>query len=505
MKKLRNILFWSGIFLVILTYIVIKPLENLDEMWNFNFARCIANGLVPYRDINMVTTPLLAFITAIFLKIFGSEMFVTRILTAVIATINLGMIYKICINIKIHSSISKILVLIIMFVMRTYYCLDYNLLAVTFTLTIILLELKNINQEYKNKQIHIFIGIISGLLICTKQSIGFLVCIVVILNQIFFIKKRDDIKLVVKNVLLRIIGILIPTSTFIIYLFICKAFNEFVDYTIMGLKTFSNYISYINLVKSNETIIKILSIAMPISLIIAILINIVLKILKKENNFLFIITVYSVAMFLLVYPISDNIHLLIAIMPCYIVPIYTIGILIKKLNKINFRYVFEFFEIASFIWIVLFTGYTEIKYREELGALSKYRALNHFSNIIVDSNLEKTVEGVDNYILKSEKDVYILDSNAVLYMIPLDRYNKDYDLFAKGNLGSGGEEKQINKIKDRAENDVKYLILNKNYKLNWQTPTKVLDYVRENFVKTGTIGIYDIYEREQIIEEPSEN
>ena len=100
---------------------------------------------------------------------------------------------------------------------------------------------------------------------------------------------------------------------------------------------------------------------MPISLIIAILINIVLKILKKENNFLFIITVYSVAMFLLVYPISDNIHLLIAIMPCYIVPIYTIGILIKKLNKINFRYVFEFFEIASFIWIVLFTGYTEIK------------------------------------------------------------------------------------------------------------------------------------------------
>ena len=98
-----------------------------------------------------------------------------------------------------------------------------------------------------------------------------------------------------------------------------------------------------------------------------------------------------------------------------------------------------------------------------------------------------------------------MDSNAVLYMIPLDRYNKDYDLFAKGNLGSGGEEKQINKIKDRAENDVKYLILNKNYKLNWQTPTKVLDYVRENFVKTGTIGIYDIYEREQIIEEPSEN
>ena len=178
------------------------------------------------------------------------------------------------------------------------------------------------------------------------------------------------------------------------------------------------------------------------------------------------------------------------------------NLLIKKLN---FEYIFEFFEIVSFIWIILFTGYTEIRYRDELGALSKYRALNHFRNIIVEQNLEKTVKGVDNYIVKSEKAVYILDSNAALYMIPIDRYNKDYDLFAKGNLGSGGEENQINRIENRSEDDTKYLILNENYKLNWQTPTKVLDYIKENFVKTGTIGIYNIYEREQIVEYEQEN
>ena len=32
MKSLRKILFWSGIFLVILTNIIIKPLGNLDEI-----------------------------------------------------------------------------------------------------------------------------------------------------------------------------------------------------------------------------------------------------------------------------------------------------------------------------------------------------------------------------------------------------------------------------------------------------------------------------------------
>ena len=505
MRKLRNVLFWSGIFLVILTYIIIKPLENLDEMWNFNVARCIANGLIPYKEISMVSTPLLGFLTAIFLRIFGTEMFITRVLAAVIAIINLGVIYRICISLKIPNSIAKILILIIMFIMKNYYCLDYNFLVVTFVFFIILLEIKSINQRFENKKIHMCIGIIAGLSICTKQSVGFVVSLFVILSQLFFIKDNRNIKLIIKNILLRIIGILIPIIVFIIYLLICGAFYEFIDYAIVGLKTFSNNVPYINLVKSDEMFIKVLSIVIPILLIISIIVNCVLKILKKEDNYLFVLTVYCIPMITIIYPISDKVHFLTAILPYYIIPAYVLGIIITNIKKLNFEYIFEFFEIVSFIWIILFTGYTEIRYRDELGALSKYRALNHFRNIIVEQNLEKTVKGVDNYIVKSEKAVYILDSNAALYMIPIDRYNKDYDLFAKGNLGSGGEENQINRIENRSEDDTKYLILNENYKLNWQTPTKVLDYIKENFVKTGTIGIYNIYEREQIVEYEQEN
>ena len=40
------------IFIVILIFISSKIMPNavtdLDEMWNFNFARCMANGLKPY-------------------------------------------------------------------------------------------------------------------------------------------------------------------------------------------------------------------------------------------------------------------------------------------------------------------------------------------------------------------------------------------------------------------------------------------------------------------------
>ena len=496
MKSLRKILFWSGIFLVILTNIIIKPFGNLDEIWNFNFARCISNGLVPYKDISMVITPLLSFLSAIFLKIFGSELFVTRVLAAILAIVNLGIIYKICINIGIKSPISKVLVLVIMYIMMDYFCLDYNFFILTLALSIILLEVKNNKQNQKNKKIHILIGILSGLSIITKQTIGLLICGVCILNQLFFIKEKSDFKFVLKNIRNRAIGIIIPIIIFFIYLIAFGAFNDFIDYCILGVKTFSNNISYTKLVKSNEVLIKILSIAAPIILIIAILLNIIYKLKKRENKIFFILTVYCIPTFMMVYPIADNIHFLISIVPIYILVLYSIKIIINKIKfieKINFKYVLEFIEVISFIFIILFTGYIELKNRDDLSNLSKYSTLKHFYGVKIDSNLLNIIKITDDYIVKSNEKVYILDTSASVYMIPIDRYNKNYDLFCIGNFGKGNEEQIIENIIQ--QNDSKFLILNSNCDMNWQMPMKVINYVKENFSKSGQIGIFDIYEK----------
>ena len=48
--------------LLFLATVLPRNLANLDEIWNFNFARNIANGLIPYKDFNMLQTPLLPFI-----------------------------------------------------------------------------------------------------------------------------------------------------------------------------------------------------------------------------------------------------------------------------------------------------------------------------------------------------------------------------------------------------------------------------------------------------------
>ena len=65
----------------------------------------------------------------------------------------------------------------------------------------------------------------------------------------------------------------------------------------------------------------------------------------------------------------------------------------------------------------------------------QYTNLKNFRYIV--ANEENVIE-IDEYIKQKEAEgekVYILDARAALYMIPLDKYNKDFDMFMKGNFG----------------------------------------------------------------------
>lgn len=85
MKK-KEFLLIAFIFIAVFSMIIIKPISNLDEIWNYNTARAISEGLTPYKDISMITTPFLPMITAIFLKIIANEVIVSRILASILWT-----------------------------------------------------------------------------------------------------------------------------------------------------------------------------------------------------------------------------------------------------------------------------------------------------------------------------------------------------------------------------------------------------------------------------------
>ena len=74
------------IFIITFLFNIICSSFQLDELWNYGFSYNISNGLIPYKDFNMIVTPLFPMIGAIFLMIFGKSLVVFHIFNAIICT-----------------------------------------------------------------------------------------------------------------------------------------------------------------------------------------------------------------------------------------------------------------------------------------------------------------------------------------------------------------------------------------------------------------------------------
>ena len=153
MKK-KKILLITSIFIIVLSMIIIKPISNLDEIWNYNTARAISEGLIPYKDISMITTPLLPMVTAIFLKLIANEIIVSRILAALLWTGILFTIYKIFTLLIKEENTSLIVTALIGILCRDIYCIDYNIVVLFISLVILYQELKDIQNisSYNKKK-----------------------------------------------------------------------------------------------------------------------------------------------------------------------------------------------------------------------------------------------------------------------------------------------------------------------------------------------------------------
>ena len=147
MKK-NDLLIVIFIFITIFSIIIVKPISDLDEIWNYNTARVISEGLIPYKDISMITTPLLPMITAVFLKIIANELIVSRIIAAILWT---GILYTVY---KIFGELfkEKICTALIGILCRDIYCIDYNVTVLFIALIVLYQELKNINSQDFDKR-----------------------------------------------------------------------------------------------------------------------------------------------------------------------------------------------------------------------------------------------------------------------------------------------------------------------------------------------------------------
>ena len=72
-----------------------RTAENYDDYWNLTFAKNVADCLLPYRDFNMLQTPLSCFLSGGILALFGKELIVLRLL-GVVLFIGIMLVLPLC-------------------------------------------------------------------------------------------------------------------------------------------------------------------------------------------------------------------------------------------------------------------------------------------------------------------------------------------------------------------------------------------------------------------------
>ena len=514
MKKIikKEYLLIAFIGLMVLSTVLIKPLGDLDEVWNYNIAKNVAEGKIVYKEISFITTPLQPFICAIFLKFLSNELIVMRILVAVLGSAILYLVFKMAKCLTKETNISMILTIAIGYLFRNNYSIDYNFMVLLFSLGITYLELKT---QQKDKSL--WIGILAGLAICTKQSVGAILAIAVTVCPLLQLQTKQDLKPVMKKIGKRILGIAIPSLLLVIYLLMTNAFPDFVSYTIQGISTFDNYKPYRNLLKSKEGVIAVLARTVPIAVIGSIIATIITKIkwmrkpdmaenTKEVYANIHKLTLYSLPMLTVIYPIADNIHFLIGVTNALLLISYLLFLIGEKgYQKIPFRKKkFWYKTVTLILWIVMVAiisnqGVKNLYTYQQKAKMGKLNdTINHFKYIEIPEYLNERIENIGNYIKQKQEQgmkVYILDAESAMMRIPLEQYTKDYDMFNKGNFGKAGEQGQIEKINQEADEETIYLVRKEEYGQNWQAPWDVINYVKENFRIVGETEIYDAYMR----------
>lgn len=507
-KKIINILIqFSILALSLVLFLVARltaPATDLDEAWNYNTANAFAMRLIPYKQVSMITTPLLPMINSIFLKIVFNGIITYRVVMGIIFALIVLFIYLIIRELSNKRLLSYICAFFIGTLLINKFLLDYNYLFLLIVLMIAFLEVRDLKKnENFNFNHNLCVGLLTGLAFLTKQTIGLLLIIVVIFEVFIYMKKIGfDLKLTkfIKLIGVRIFGMMIPITMFLIYLGFNGDFNDFINYAIKGVKEFSNSIPYYRLLNSTDYKIAIISRLFIIvygSLFITFILECVKNNkLKDELINIYVLAFCSIPVIAIIYPISDDFHLIVASVYALIIIAYLFILVLKKIDgfiKIDIFY--KKLLLIGILFIIILISFKNLIIERNINVKENVLVpFKHYEGIYVPEYLSKRISDVTDKIRaysNSGRESIIVDAEAAIYDIVLNRYKKNYDMLLIGNIGENGVEKIINEIKD--SHNVYYFVKNPQYALNWQLPEDIVDYIRNNLKYHETVSVFDVY------------
>lgn len=507
-KKIINILTQFSIFtlslVVFLVARLVTPATDLDEVWNYNTANAFAMGLIPYKQVSMITTPLLPMINSIFLKVVFNGIMTYRVLMGIVFALIVLFIYLIIKELSNKKLLSYICAFFIGTLLIKKFLLDYNYLFLLISLLIAFLEIRDIKKnENFNFNHNLCVGVLTGLAFLTKQTIGALLIFVMIFEVFIYMKKSGfNLKFdkFIKLIGVRIFGIMVPIIIFLIYLGVTGAFNDFINYAIKGVREFSNSVPYYRLFDSNDIVVSIISrlfIIVYIPLFITfILESIKNKKLKDELINIYVLAFCSIPVIAIIYPISDDFHLMVASVFALIIISYLLILVLKKIGGlIKIDVFYKKLLLIGILFIIILISFKNLIIERNINIKENVLVpFKHYEGIYVPEYLSKRISDVTDKVQaysNSGRESIIVDAEAAIYDIVLNRYKKNYDMLLIGNIGENGVEKIINEIKD--SHNVYYFVKNPQYALNWQLPEDIVDYIRNNLKYHETVSVFDVY------------
>ncbi len=437
LEKIKPFIKYFLIFFFFLFWNLIVQPVNLDEIWNYGFAHSIYRGLIPYRDFNMVITPLFPFIMTSLFHIFGSSMLIFHLEQTFILTI----IFYLLNNYLKDKS--YLLLIFIIFPLSIAFP-SYNMFLFFLFLLIIKLEDLKANDY--------LIGFILACIILTKQTVG----VVMLLPTLFYLKQP-------KKIIKRFIGCLVPGIIFIIYLILTSSFKDFFNLCILGLFDFASENS------------KGINIFFILSLII---IGITLYLIKdnKKN----IKNYYLLAFSSILIPLFDLYHFEIFFLAFLFI------LLVQKDIKIYLN--IKLFTIGAITCLTIFTLNNRLEDNIIYPNKIKYFEYRYLTNSYIDFS-NKINKLISKY---NDQEIIFLSADGYYFRIINDQDIGYLDLINTGNFGYNGSSKLLSLIKNK-KNSLFFVDKNE-IGTNKQTDQKVLKYVIDNGTFIEKQGRYYIYE-----------
>ncbi len=442
------------------------PLSNGDEFWNYTFAKNIAQSMIPYRDFSIVQTPLSAYISALFLKLFGVNMLVFRILCWALVSATLSLQFYLCKKVCGEGFLSIAFMLMSFSVNILFFIYNYNYLSAFVVLLII-------SAELSERKKHILIGLLAGTMLLIKQNTG---GIVMIANAVICAVALFKGKMSLKCAFARVAVSAVPLVIYSVYLMAVGAFDDFLDYAFFGISTFTNRFTPVDLVKT-FLFYGLIYIALVVAFVAVAIVLVTNKIdLEKFSVYVFCLAWMSVT-----YPLCDPSHVFVGMIPA--IPMFLM-FLKKRIYKSS--------EKIAVMAVALMVTFVYAGTAIFQAVYSKPSDLHGFEKVAITPAVEEHIKTVSQYIKEKTDEGYhvrFAGEWAAPYMLPLDMYEKNWSMLLIGNTGSITDEELL-----ECDRKCLYLVKNTDETISIQRYYSIINYVKDNYELVDKVEYFDVYQ-----------